>query len=164
MFTNRLLATLVHLRTGLAYEALGVVYQVGKSTIGRAVAEVRTLLAAREFAVPQRLRLRLRTLEDVFAHAEAEGVTLRIDGMETLTRRPKVHRPGRGAFVSGKRKQNAVKTTTISDGQGRTLWSGAVPPGRMHDQTATRSACPRISASTTCGAQATPSPLTPVPS
>ena len=53
-------------------------------TIGRAVAEVRPLLAARGFAVPQRLR----TLEDVFAYAEAEGVTLRIDGMETQVRRP----------------------------------------------------------------------------
>ncbi|MER7197833.1 transposase family protein [Streptomyces sp. CB01635] len=31
-----------------------------------------------------------------------------------------------------------MKTTTISDGQGRTLWSGADRPGRMHDQTAIR--------------------------
>ncbi|MFE6519686.1 transposase family protein [Streptomyces sp. NPDC057748] len=30
MFTDRLLATLVHLRAGLTYEALGVIYQVGK--------------------------------------------------------------------------------------------------------------------------------------
>ncbi|MBM9506640.1 helix-turn-helix domain-containing protein [Actinacidiphila acididurans] len=82
VFTDRLLATLVHLRTGLTYEALGVIYQVGKSTIGRAVAEVRPLLAARGFAVPQRPGLRLRTLEDVFAYAEAEGVTLRIDGVK----------------------------------------------------------------------------------
>ncbi|CAM5619734.1 hypothetical protein [Streptomyces badius] len=28
--------------------------------------------------------------------------------------------------------------TTISDGQGRLLWSGADRPGRMHDQTAMR--------------------------
>ncbi|OIJ95529.1 hypothetical protein BIV25_20550 [Streptomyces sp. MUSC 14] len=51
---------------------------------------------------------------------------------------PTVHRAGRGAFVSGKKKQNVRKTTTISDGQGRTLWSGADRPGRMHDQTAVR--------------------------
>jgi DDE superfamily endonuclease len=38
--------------------------------------------------------------------------------------------------VSGKKKQNTIKTTTISDGHGRTLWAGAVRPGRMHDQTA----------------------------
>jgi hypothetical protein len=45
---------------------------------------------------------------------------------------------GRRAFVSGKRKQNTIKTTTISDGLGRTLWAGAVRPGRMHDQTAVK--------------------------
>ncbi|WP_328767189.1 transposase family protein [Streptomyces sp. NBC_00286] len=52
--------------------------------------------------------------------------------------RPKAHRPGRRAFVSGKKKQNTIKTTTISDGQGRTLWNGVDRPGRMHDQTAMR--------------------------
>ncbi len=138
VFTDRLLATPVHLRTGLTYEALGVIYQVGKSTIGRAVAEVRPLLAARGFAVPQSPGLRLLTLQDVFAYAEAEGVTLRIHGMETQVRRPKAHQPGRRAFVSGKRKQNTIKTTTISDGQGRTVWSGEVRLGRMHDQTCVR--------------------------
>nr|UTS84101.1 transposase [Streptomyces sp.] len=40
--------------------------------------------------------------------------------------------------MSGKRKQNTVKTTTISDGLGPTLWSGAVRPGRMHDQNCVR--------------------------
>jgi len=62
--------------------------------------------------------------------------SMRIDGTETRVRRPRANRPGRRAFVSGKRKQNTIKTTTISDGQGRTLWAGAARPGRMHDQTA----------------------------
>ncbi|MFI5750270.1 transposase family protein [Streptomyces sp. NPDC051644] len=53
-------------------------------------------------------------------------------------RRPRAHRPGRKAFVSGKKKQNTIKTTTFSDPQGRTLFSGVVRPGRMHDQTAVR--------------------------
>lgn len=52
VFVDRLLVTLVHLRTGLTYEALGVVYEVGSSTISRAICEVRSLLAARGFAVP----------------------------------------------------------------------------------------------------------------
>ncbi|WP_274919525.1 transposase [Streptomyces sp. WZ-12] len=133
MFLDRLLVTLVHLRTGLTHQALGVIYEVGSSTIGRAVREIRPLLAERGFAVPERPGLRLRTLEDVFAYAEAENVTLRIDGMETQVRRPKAGRPGRRAFVSGKRKQNTIKTTTISDEAGRTLWSGAERPGRMHE-------------------------------
>ncbi|MEU8918433.1 transposase family protein [Streptomyces nigrescens] len=95
-------------------------------------------LAERCFAVPGRPGLRLGPLADVFAYAEAENVTLRIDGTETQVRRPQAHRPGRRAFVSGKRRQNTIKTTTISDQQGRTLYSGAVRPGRMHDQTAIR--------------------------
>ncbi|GAA2632644.1 hypothetical protein GCM10010307_26220 [Streptomyces vastus] len=52
----------------------------GPSTVSAAVREVRPLLAARGFAVPDRPGLRLRALEDVFAYAEAEGVDLRIDG------------------------------------------------------------------------------------
>ncbi|MFJ3309543.1 transposase family protein [Streptomyces sp. NPDC086549] len=58
--------------------------------------------------------------------------------METQVRRPKAGMPGRRAFVSGKRKHNTIKTTTVSDGHGRTLWSGAERPGRMHDQTSVR--------------------------
>jgi hypothetical protein len=81
-------------------------YGVGSSTIGRAIGEIRPPLAERGFAVPQRPGLRLRTLADVFAYAEAENVTLRIDCTETQVRRPKAGRPGRAAFVSGKRKQN----------------------------------------------------------
>ncbi|MGW6399515.1 transposase family protein [Streptomyces sp. NPDC055134] len=138
VFTDRVLITLVHLRTQLPHAALAELYEVGRSTVTEAIGEIRPLLADRGFAVPDRPGLRLRTLADVFAHAEAEDVTLRLDGTETQVRRPKAHRPGRCAFVSGKKKQNTMKTTTISDSQGRTLWSGADRPGRKHDQTAMR--------------------------
>jgi len=53
-------------------------------------------------------------------------------------RRPLAGRPGRRAFVSGKKKQNTIKSTAIGDGQGRLLWLGAFRPGRMHDVTALR--------------------------
>lgn len=66
----------------------------------------------------------------MFAHAAAESISLRIDGTETQVRRPRANRPGRRAFVSGKRRQNTIKTTTISDQQGRTLWPGAMRPSR----------------------------------
>ncbi|MGW0971573.1 transposase family protein [Streptomyces sp. NPDC002516] len=69
----------------------------------------------------------------MFAYAEAEGIKLRIDGTDM-----QVCRPGRKAFVSGKKKQNTIKTTTFSEGQGHNLFSGVVQPGRMHDQTAVR--------------------------
>ncbi|MFD7539886.1 transposase family protein [Streptomyces sp. NPDC059819] len=138
VFTDRVLVTLVHLRTQLSHAALAELYSVGRSTVTEAIGEIRLLLADRGFAIPDRPGLRLRALADVCAYADAEGVTLRIDGTETQVRRPKAHRPGRCAFVSGKKRQNTIKTTMISDHQGRTLWSGAARPGRMHDQTAVR--------------------------
>lgn len=49
-------------------------------------------------------------------------------------RRPRANHPGRRAFVSGKKKQNAIKTTAVSDIQGRLLWSGADRSGRMRDR------------------------------
>ena len=136
VFADRVIATLVILRFQLPHAALALFYKVDRSTITRAVHEVRPLLAKRGFAVPGKPNLRLRTLADVFAYAAAEGVTLRIDGTEVQLRRPPAGRPGRRAFVSGKKKQNTAKTTTISDGFGRLLWSGADRPGRMHDQSA----------------------------
>jgi len=138
-FTDRVIATLVVLRFQIPHAALALFYQVDRSTITRAAGEVRPLLAARGFAVPGEPGLRLRTLADVFAYAASQGVHLRIDGTEVQVRRPRANRPGRRAFVSGKKKQNTIKPTAISDGQGRLLWLGAIRPGRMHDATALRS-------------------------
>jgi hypothetical protein len=137
-FADRVIATLVILRFQVPHAALAVFYGVHRSTITRAVGEIRPLLAQRGFAVPGQSGLRLRTLADVFAYAAAEGVKLRIDGTEVQVRRPAAHRPGRRAFVSGKKKQNTGKATAISDGAGRLLWLGAFRPGRMHDATALR--------------------------
>lgn len=85
VFTDRVLVTAVHLRHQLPHAALAELYGLERSTITRAIGEIRPLPAER--ASP---------------------------------------------------KQNTCKTTTISDSQGRTLWSGADRPGRMHDQTALR--------------------------
>ncbi|MFJ9713334.1 transposase family protein [Streptomyces sp. NPDC101234] len=137
-FVDRVLVTLVALRWALSHRVPAVLFATSASTIGRAVGEIRPLLAARGFAVPNRPAVRLRTLADVFAYAKAEGVTLRIDGTEVQVRRPKANRPGRKAFVSGKKRQNTGKATMISDGQGRELWLGAIRPGRMHDVTQIR--------------------------
>src|SRR5437762_8222321 len=138
-FTDRVIVTLVYLRFQLPHATLAELYRVHRSTVTRAVGEVRPLLAARGFAVPEEPGVRLQTLADVFAYAAARGVTLRIDGTEVQVRRPRAGRPGRRAFVSGKKKQNTIKPTVISDGDGRLLWSGAARPGRMHDVTALRS-------------------------
>ncbi|MDP9363183.1 MAG: transposase, partial [Chloroflexota bacterium] len=112
-FVDRVIATLVVLRFQLPHAALAVFYRVDRSTITRAVHEIRPLLAARGFAVPGHPELRLRTLADVFAYAAAEGVHLRVDGTEVQVRRPRANKPGRRAFVSGKKKQNTIKPTAI---------------------------------------------------
>jgi hypothetical protein len=135
-FTDRVVVTLVVLRLQLPHAAVAVLHGVHRSTISRAIAEVRPLLAGRGYAVPGRPGVRLRTLADVFAYAAAEGIGLRIGGTEVRVRRPRAGRPGRKAFVSGKMRQNTMKTTVITDGTGRTVWAGAFRPGRMHDQTA----------------------------
>ncbi len=138
VFADRLLVTLVVLRFQLPHQVLAVMFGVDRSTVTRAVHEVRPLLAQRGFAVPDRPGIRLKTLADVFAYAAAEGVTLRIDGTEVQVRRPRANRAGRKAFVSGKKKQNTIKPTVVGDGDGRMLWAGATRPGRMHDATAVR--------------------------
>ena len=138
VFANRVIVTLVTLRFQLPHAALAELYRVDRSTVTRAIREVRPLLAARGFAVPGRPGLQLRTLADVFAYASAHGVELRLDGTEVQVRRPRASKPGRRAFVSGKKKMNTKKATVVTDGEGRTLWAGAFRPGRMHDQTAVR--------------------------
>jgi hypothetical protein len=87
---------------------VALLYGVHRSTVTRAVHQIRPLLAMRGFAVPGKPELRLRTLADVAAYAAAEGVHLRIDGTEVQVRRPKVGRVGRKAFVSGKKRQNTI--------------------------------------------------------
>ncbi|WP_385625546.1 transposase (plasmid) [Streptomyces sp. P8-A8] len=138
VFVDRLVATLIHLRHDLPHAALGLLFGVDRSTITRAIGEIRGLLAERGCAVPNRPGLRLRTLADVFAYAQAEGIELRLDATEVQVRRPPAGRGGRRAFVSGKKKQNTMKATIVADHQGRTLWTDALRPGRMHDATAAR--------------------------
>jgi hypothetical protein len=138
VFADRLVATLIHLRHDLPHSVLGLLFGVDRSTITRAIGEIRVLLAERGCAVPDRPGLRLRTLPDVFAYAQSEGVELRLDATEIQVRRPRASRGGRRAFVSGKKKQNTMKATVIADHQGRTLWTDALRPGRMHDATAAR--------------------------
>src|SRR5690349_24661703 len=137
-FTDRVIVTLVHLRFQLPHATRAEPDRVPRSTVTRAGAEVRPLLAARRFAVPGEPGIRLQTLAGVFAYAAARGVTLRLDGTEVQVRRPRTGKPGRRAFVSGKKKMNTKKATVITDEKGRTLWAGAFRPGRMHDQTAVR--------------------------
>lgn len=96
VFVDRLVATLIHLRHDLPHAVLGLLFGVDRSTITRAIAEVRTLLAERGW-VPDHPGLRLRTLTDVFAYAQAEGIEVRLDATEIHVRRPPAGRGGRRA-------------------------------------------------------------------
>ncbi|MEU1201251.1 transposase family protein [Streptomyces sp. NPDC005813] len=73
VFTDRVIATLVILWFQLPYATLAVFYDVDRSTVTRAVHEICPLLPARGFAVPGEAGLRLHTLADVFAYANAKG-------------------------------------------------------------------------------------------
>lgn len=138
VFADRLAVALVYLRQDLPHSVLALLYGVDRSTVPRAIGETRGLLAERGCAVPERSGLRLWTLADAFAYAQAEGIELRLDATEVQVRRPLAGSGGRRAFVSGKKKQNTMKATVIADRQGRTLWTDALRPGRMHDATAAR--------------------------
>ena len=141
VFTDRVLVTLAVLRLQIPHAALAQMYGVHRCTVTRAVREVRPLLAGRGYATPQGRRL--STLADVFAYAAAHGVTLRLDGSEIQVRRPPARRPGRRAFVSGKKKMNTIKFTKVCDEAGRTLLDATFRPGRQHDQTALQTDGPR---------------------
>ncbi|MGW1288728.1 helix-turn-helix domain-containing protein [Streptomyces sp. NPDC001118] len=107
VFVGQVLITLVYLRLQLPHAALAELYGMTRPTVTR-IHEIRSLLARRGFAVPQRPGARLHTLADVFAYAAAERVDPRVDGIEGQVRRPRAGRAGRKAFVSGKKKQNSL--------------------------------------------------------
>ncbi|GGV15925.1 hypothetical protein GCM10010275_66620 [Streptomyces litmocidini] len=115
VFVDRLVVTPIHLRHDLPHSVLALLSGVDRSTVTRAIGEIRGILAERGCAVPERPGLRLRILTDVFAYARAEGVELRLDATEVQVRRPVAGRGGRRAFVSGKKKQNTMKATVIAD-------------------------------------------------
>ncbi|WP_405437296.1 transposase family protein [Streptomyces avidinii] len=108
VFIDRLLATLVHLRHGASHDVLACWFGVDRSTITRAIGEVRPLLATRGCTIAAGIRL--RTLAQVIDHLGASGQTGIIDGTEIRVRRLAVGRKDREKFISGKNKQNAVKS------------------------------------------------------
>src|SRR3712207_4606064 len=138
VFLDRLLATLVHLRHGVTHDVLACWVWVSRSTITRAVGEVRPLLAERGCTVDGGLRL--RTLADVVAHLGASGQLGLLDATEVRVRRPAAGRAGRRRFVSGKARANTVKALVITDAAGRLLFCGQTDPGSVHDLTQVRQA------------------------
>ena len=136
VFVDRLLATLVHLRHGATHDVLACWFGVDRSTITRAIGEVRPLLAERGCIVAPGLRL--RTLAEVIDHLGSDGQTGIIDGTEVRVRRPAAGRKGREKFISGKNKQNAVKSMVVTDADGRLLFCSPAEPASCADITHAR--------------------------
>jgi hypothetical protein len=70
-----------------------------RSTITRAIGEVRPLLAERGFTISPGARL--RALTEVVDHLGTDRKTGIIDGTEIRVRRPAVGRKDRDTFISG---------------------------------------------------------------
>ncbi len=88
MFVDWLVVTLIHLLHDLPHSVLALLSGVDRSIVTRAIGEMRRLLAERGCSFPDRPGLRLRTLADVFAYAQAEGIELRLDATEIQVRGP----------------------------------------------------------------------------
>ncbi|MFD1832544.1 transposase family protein [Streptomyces desertarenae] len=116
---DRLLATLVHLYYGTTHDVSACWFGVDRSTITRAVGEVRILLAERGCTVAPGVRL--RTLAAVIDRLGANSKTGIIDSIEIRVRRPAAGRRDREAFISGTSKRNAVKPMAVTDDGGRVL-------------------------------------------
>ncbi|MFF9091447.1 transposase family protein [Streptomyces sp. NPDC014991] len=136
VFVDRLLATLVHLRHATTHDVLACWFGVDRSTITRAIGEMRPMLAERGCTVSPGVRL--RTLAEVIDHLGADRKTGIIDGTEIRVRRPAAGRKDRDKFISGKNKRNAVKTMVVTDGGGRVLFCSATKPGSCADITHAR--------------------------
>lgn len=136
VFVDRLLATLVHLRHGVTHDVLACWFGVDRSTITRAIGEVRPLLAMRGCTVAPDVRL--RTLAEVIDHLGASGQTGIIDGTGIRVRRPAAGRKDREKFISGKNKQNAVKSMVVTNADGRLLFCSPAEPASCADITHAR--------------------------
>ncbi|MGW2482335.1 transposase family protein [Streptomyces sp. NPDC001571] len=136
VFVDRLLATLVHLRHGATHDVLACWFGVDRSTITRAIGEVRPLLAERGCAVAPGLRL--RSLAEVIDYLGTDGQTGIIDGTEVRVRRPAAGRKDREKFISGRNKQNAVKSMVLTDAEGRLLFCSPAEPASCADVTHAR--------------------------
>lgn len=77
VFIDCLLPTLIHLRHGPIRDVLACLFGVDRSSITRAIGEVRPLLATRGCTIAARVRL--RTLAEVLAVAPAAPRVLRGD-------------------------------------------------------------------------------------
>lgn len=99
---------------------------------------MRALLAMRGCTIAPGVRL--RSLAEVVDCLGASGQTGIIDGTEVRVRRPAAGRKDREKFISGKNKQNAVKSMVVTDADGRLLFCSPARPASCADITHARPA------------------------
>ncbi|MEF9886899.1 transposase family protein [Streptomyces sp. P9-A4] len=136
VFVDRLLATLVHLRHGATHDVLACWFGVDRSTVTRAIGEVRPLLSERGCTIAPGVRL--RSLAEVVDYLGASGQTGIIDGTEIRVRRPAAGSKDREKFISGKNGQNVVKSMVVTDAGGRLLFCSPAQPASCADITHAR--------------------------
>ncbi|WP_405786705.1 transposase family protein [Streptomyces sp. NBC_00029] len=134
VFIDRLLATLVHLRHGATHDVLACWFGVDRSTVTRAIGEVRPLLAERDCTISQGLSL--RTLAEVIDHLGSSGQTGIIDGTEIRVRRPAAGmREVPAAEVARPTKAAALEDLRGAVAPGGALGEGAVLNGYQSVET-----------------------------
>jgi hypothetical protein len=135
VFVDRLLPTLVYLRYGITHDVLDCQFGVSRSTITRAVGEVRPLLAERGCTVEGGIRL--RTLADVVAHLGASGQVGLLDATEVRERRPAAGRAGRPVRLGQGPGEHGQ---AVGDHRCRRAAAvcGQTFPGSIHDLTQVR--------------------------
>ncbi|WP_234342032.1 transposase [Streptomyces sp. NRRL F-4707] len=109
-------------------------FGVDRSTITRALGEVRPLLAERGCTVSQGVRRTWTRSSTTSVPTGRPGS----DGTEIRVRRPAARHKDRDKFISGKNKQNAAKTMVVTDGDGRVLFCSPTKPGSCADSTHAR--------------------------
>ncbi|MGW6876057.1 transposase family protein [Streptomyces xanthophaeus] len=124
---------MAHLRHGATHDVLACWFGVDRSTVSRAIGEVRPLLAEQGCTISQDLRL--RTLAETIDYLGASGQTGIIDSTEIRVRRPAAGRKHRDKYISGKNKQNAVKAMALTDAKRRMLFCSPAAPASCADIT-----------------------------
>ncbi|MEU4032234.1 helix-turn-helix domain-containing protein [Streptomyces anulatus] len=137
VFTDRVLVTLLHLRTGFPHVAR---YGIARSTVSRAIGETRPLLAARGLASIHAPGVRLRGCT-CLRRGRGDSV-YESDGVENQDRHPKAGHPGQTGLRARQEEtehnqDHRHRCRTACGGRPRTARSHARPALRTRAEIST---------------------------
>jgi hypothetical protein len=136
VFVDRLLAMLVHLRHGPTHDVPACWFGVDRSTITRAVGELRPLLAERGCTVSPGMPL--QTLAEVVDHLGVTGTTGIVDGTEIRVRRPAVGRKDRDKSIGARASRTQSRPRWSRTRTAGCFFCSPTRPGRYADITPAR--------------------------